>query len=186
MTKKIWFVEGKTKFGIFSPPFFLSFFYVYFFLSFLWKTRENVVVLEFLAVDNFDFTRKIVKKNLGEKLVRMLGFLVKIEFLDKKWRFPTVWKPEKTEELSRVFWLFCDTTAHCLKAAENRARQTHPRLSKRWKNRLEARQEPDLQHVADVKVENFEDLAKDQELVLSVSLAGQLDLTNKLSVEGSI
>ena len=97
-----------------------------------------------------------------------------------------MWKPEKTEELSWVFWLFCDTTAHCLKAAENRARQTHPRLSKRWKNRLEARQEPDLQHVADVKVENFEDLAKDQELVLSVSLAGQLDLTNKLSVEGSI
>ena len=30
------------------------------------KTRENVVVLDFLAVDNFDFTRKIVKKNLGE------------------------------------------------------------------------------------------------------------------------
>ena len=27
-----------------------------------------------LAVDNFDFTRKIVKKNLGEKLVKMLGF----------------------------------------------------------------------------------------------------------------
>ena len=26
------------------------------------KTRENVVVLDFLAVDNFDFTRKIVKK----------------------------------------------------------------------------------------------------------------------------
>ena len=25
-----------------------------------WKTRENVVVLDFLAVDNFDFTRKIV------------------------------------------------------------------------------------------------------------------------------
>ena len=25
------------------------------------KTRENVVVLDFLAVDNFDFTRKIVK-----------------------------------------------------------------------------------------------------------------------------
>ena len=30
------------------------------------KTRENVVVLDFLAVDNFDFTRKIVKKNMGE------------------------------------------------------------------------------------------------------------------------
>ena len=30
-----------------------------------WKTRENVVFLDFLAVDNFDFTRKIVQKNLG-------------------------------------------------------------------------------------------------------------------------
>ena len=40
-----------------------------------WKTRENVVVLDILAVDNFDFTRKIVKKKkLGEKLVKMLGF----------------------------------------------------------------------------------------------------------------
>ena len=29
-----------------------------------WKTRENVVVLDFLAVDNFDFTRKIVKKKI--------------------------------------------------------------------------------------------------------------------------
>ena len=29
--------------------------------------------LDFLAVDNFDFTRKIVKKKLGEKLVKMLG-----------------------------------------------------------------------------------------------------------------
>ena len=36
------------------------------------KNRENVVVLDFLAVDNFDFTRKIVKKNWGEKLVKML------------------------------------------------------------------------------------------------------------------
>ena len=32
------------------------------------------MVLDFLAVDNFDFTRKIVKKNLDEKLVKMLGF----------------------------------------------------------------------------------------------------------------
>ena len=37
-----------------------------------WKTRENAAVLDFLAVDNFDFTRKIVKKKLGEKLVKML------------------------------------------------------------------------------------------------------------------
>ena len=27
-----------------------------------WKTRENVVLLDFLAVDNFDFTIKVVKK----------------------------------------------------------------------------------------------------------------------------
>ena len=39
-----------------------------------WKTREIVVVLDFLSVDNFDFTRKIVKKLLGEKLVKMLRF----------------------------------------------------------------------------------------------------------------
>ena len=38
------------------------------------KTRENVMALDFLAVDNFDFTRKIVKKILGEKLVKLLGF----------------------------------------------------------------------------------------------------------------
>ena len=43
-------------------------------ILFGWKTRENVVVLDFLAADNFDFTRKIVKKNLGEKVVKMLGF----------------------------------------------------------------------------------------------------------------
>ena len=43
-------------------------------IFFGWKTRENVVVLDFLAVDNFDFTRKIVKKKFGEKLVKMLWF----------------------------------------------------------------------------------------------------------------
>ena len=48
------------------------------------------MVLDFLAVDNFDFTRKIVKKNLDEKLVKMLGFFVKIEFLDKNLTFRIV------------------------------------------------------------------------------------------------
>ena len=43
-----------------------------------WKTRENIVVLDFLAVDNFDFTRKIVKKKLGEKLVIRLNLWTKI------------------------------------------------------------------------------------------------------------
>ena len=38
------------------------------------KTRKNVAVLHFLAVDNFDFTRKIVDKYLGEKFVKMLRF----------------------------------------------------------------------------------------------------------------
>ena len=42
-------------------------------IFFVWKTRENVVVLDFLAVDKFDFTRKIVKNILVEKLVKMLG-----------------------------------------------------------------------------------------------------------------
>ena len=42
------------------------------------------MVLNCLAVDNFDFTRKIVKKIWGEKLVKMLGFdrfLSKIKLL---------------------------------------------------------------------------------------------------------
>ena len=33
-------------------------------LLFWVKTRENAAVLDFLAVDNFDFTRKIVKKKI--------------------------------------------------------------------------------------------------------------------------
>ena len=41
------------------------------------------MVLDFLAVDNFDFTRKIVKKILDEKLV-------KIEFLDINLTFRTM------------------------------------------------------------------------------------------------
>ena len=32
------------------------------------------MVLDFLAADNFDFTKKWSKKNLAEKLVKMLGF----------------------------------------------------------------------------------------------------------------
>ena len=42
------------------------------------KTRENAAVLVFSAVDNFDFTRKIVKKKFGRKTranVVDLGFL---------------------------------------------------------------------------------------------------------------
>ena len=42
-------------------------------IFFWWKTRENVVVLDFLAVDNFDFTKKIVKKNLSENSWKCWG-----------------------------------------------------------------------------------------------------------------
>ena len=44
------------------------------------------MVLDFLAVDNFDFTRKLVK-NLGEELVK---WVVKIEFLDNNLTFRIV------------------------------------------------------------------------------------------------
>ena len=47
------------------------------------------MVLDFLAVDNFDFTKKNCQKFFGEKLVKMLG-VVKIEFLDKKLTFRIV------------------------------------------------------------------------------------------------
>ena len=53
-----------------------------------WKTRENVVVLDFLAVDNFDLTRKIVKKKIEWKLVN-------IEFLDKNLTFRIVWRVDE-------------------------------------------------------------------------------------------
>ena len=43
--------------------------------------------LDFLAVDNFHFTRKIMEKNLGEKPVKMLGFLSKLNFWTQKFDF---------------------------------------------------------------------------------------------------
>ena len=48
------------------------------------------MVLDFLAADNFDFTRKIVKKNWVKNLWKCWGF-VKIEFLDKNLTFRIVW-----------------------------------------------------------------------------------------------
>ena len=47
------------------------------------KTRENAAVLDFLAVDNFDFTRKIVKKKNVRKTRENVGdlhFLVVVSF----------------------------------------------------------------------------------------------------------
>ena len=41
------------------------------------KTRENVVVLDFLAIDNFDFTRKIVKKKDLGEKLAKLKFCTK-------------------------------------------------------------------------------------------------------------
>ena len=37
-----------------------------------WKTRENVAVLKFLVIDNFDFPIKFVKFFMGKKFVKML------------------------------------------------------------------------------------------------------------------
>jgi len=51
------------------------------------KTRENLVVLDILAVDNFDFTRKIVKKNFGKKNRENVGVLSKLNFWTKIWLF---------------------------------------------------------------------------------------------------
>ena len=57
-----------------------------------WKTRENVVVLDFWAVDNFDFTRKIVKTIWVKNSWKCWGFSVKFEFLNKNLTFRKVWK----------------------------------------------------------------------------------------------
>ena len=45
-----------------------------------WKTPENVVALDFLAVDNFNSTIKIVKKKLDEKFVKMFEFSQNLTF----------------------------------------------------------------------------------------------------------
>ena len=55
-----------------------------------WKTRETVVVLDFLAVDNFDFTRKIVKKNFADKTRENVGVLSKLNFWTKIWQNPNI------------------------------------------------------------------------------------------------
>ena len=41
------------------------------------------MVLDFLAVDNFDLTRKIVKKNLGDKTCENVGVYSKLNFWAK-------------------------------------------------------------------------------------------------------
>ena len=45
-------------------------------IFFRWKTRENVGILDFFGVDNFDFTRKIVKKKFGWKTRENLTFRI--------------------------------------------------------------------------------------------------------------
>ena len=77
-----------------------------------WKIRENVVVLDFLAVDNFDFTRKIVI-NIWWKTRENVGVLSKLQS-DKKdvlsknrWFPPLIQrKPKKTSKdtYSLAFW----------------------------------------------------------------------------------
>ena len=59
---------------------------------FEWKTCENVVGLDILAVDNFDFTRKIVKKKFGWKTRENVGVLSKLNFWTKILTFPIAYK----------------------------------------------------------------------------------------------
>ena len=76
------------------------------------KTNENVVVLQILGVDNFDFTRKIVEKNLGWKTVKMLGFCQnwisgqKVDFSNSvPIRFDNILIKEPTLIGLTTFWL---------------------------------------------------------------------------------
>ena len=62
-----------------------------------WKTRENATVLDFLAVDNFDFTRKIVKKIWEKYSWKCWGFA-----LFSCWQ---LWFPEKIVKFCQN-WIF--------------------------------------------------------------------------------
>ena len=57
------------------------------------------MVLDFSAVDNFDFTRKIVKKNFGEKTRENVGVLSKLHFGQK---FDFTNSVEKLQNLPRI------------------------------------------------------------------------------------
>ena len=48
------------------------------------------MVLDFLAVDNFDFTKKIVKTIFGRKTRENVGVLSKLHFFDKILTFRVV------------------------------------------------------------------------------------------------
>ena len=62
------------------------------------------MVLDFLADDNFDFTRKNVKKFLGEQLVKMLGVLSKLNFWTKNLTFrKVVWCGQRRRFATLLF-----------------------------------------------------------------------------------
>ena len=46
-----------------------------------WKTRENAMVLHYLAVDHFDFPRKIVGIFLGQKIVKIISFPLQVHLI---------------------------------------------------------------------------------------------------------
>ena len=48
-----------------------------------WKIRDNVEVLDFLAVARFGFRRKYVKNNFGWKTCKNVGVLSKLNFWTK-------------------------------------------------------------------------------------------------------
>ena len=66
------------------------------------------MVLDFLAVDNFDFARKIVKKNCVKNSWNCWE-IVKIEFLDKNLTFRKVCLGDLWKDLTmlkQLFWIF--------------------------------------------------------------------------------
>ena len=71
-----------------------------------WKTRENVVVLDILAVDNFEFHKKNCQKKFWwKKSWKCWGF-VKIEFLDKNLTFRIVWISRISRIRDKFFMMF--------------------------------------------------------------------------------
>ena len=63
---------------------------------------EMLWFLDFLAIDNYDFTRKIVKKNLGEKLVRIF-LKMSIKLAKTQGHFKNVIKTCQNYLFRRIF-----------------------------------------------------------------------------------
>ena len=99
-------------------------------VDFFWvKNSWNVVVWDFLAVDNFDFTRKIVKKNLAKSSWKCSGF-VKIEFLEKNWFLE--WCESHIRIVKKIIHKYLIPIFQPTKKIENRFARFFLRFSNIW------------------------------------------------------